>query len=102
MWLYFFLTYLLNIAATTLSKEYAVNGNKWLVVLAFVFTGLSSIAWAIALKKGFSLTTGTPLISISLMTTIVLIGFLYYGESLGLSKIVGIILGMIAIILIAK
>jgi len=102
MWLYFFLTYLLNLAATTLSKEYAINGNRWLVVIAFIFTGLSSIAWAIALKKGFSLTTGTPLISIALMTTIVLIGSLYYGKSLDLSKVVGIILGMIAIILIAK
>lgn len=102
MWLYFFLTYILNIAATTLSKEYAINNNKWYVALAFVFTGLSSIAWAQALKKGFSLTTGTPLVSISLMTTIVLIGAFYYGEAISTSKIVGIVLGMIAIILIAK
>lgn len=102
MWIYFFITYILNIIATVLSKEFALTNKWWLVLIACVSTGLSSAAWSYGLKKGITLTAGTPIISISLMLTIVLIGFFYYQESLSWTNVLGICFGIMGIILILK
>jgi multidrug transporter EmrE-like cation transporter len=102
MWLYFFFNYVCNIIATIFNMEFAIHGKSWYLWSSVFFTGLASIAWSYALRKGLALSVGTPLISISLVTTIVMIGFIYYREAYDLSKILGIFLGIIAIILIVK
>lgn len=102
MWIYIFLTYLLNVIATVLSKEFALTNKWWFVAAACISAALSSVAWAYGLQKGIMLIAGTPIISVSLMISIVLIGFFYYQEPLGLTKIMGICFGIIGIILILK
>lgn len=102
MWLYFFLSYVLTMIGSICSKEYADKNKLWYIILACVSFGLSNIPWAYALRKGVSLSSLTPIMSISLMISIVTIGFWYYQEPISWNKILGICVGLLGIILILK
>jgi multidrug transporter EmrE-like cation transporter len=102
MWLYFLLSYLLTVTGSVLSKEFANTSNIWYVVFACICLGLSNLPWSYALKNGVPLSSLTPIMSISLMITIITIGFVYYQEPLSWAKLLGICFGIMGIILIVK
>ena len=102
MWLFFFLTYLFNMAGTILSKQFGVTNNAWYVAGAIISTALASLTWSFAMKKGADLSSITPIMSVALIISVVLTGFLAYGEPITWTKMAGVVLGVVAIILIVK
>lgn len=102
MWLFFFLTYLFNMAGTILSKQFGVTNNVWYVAGAIISTAFASLTWSFVMKKGAELSSITPIMSVALIISVVLTGFIGYGEPVTWNKIAGVVLGIVAIILIIK
>lgn len=102
LWVFFFLSFLFNYACTILSKQFGVTSNWWYAVLSVLVSAAGSITWSLLMRKGVDLSTTSPILSISLIITIVLTGFVFYGEPVAWNKIVGVILGIVAILLIVK
>lgn len=87
---------------TICSKQFGVTSNSWYMAIAIASTGFASLTWSFLMKKGADLSYITPVMSISLVISVVITGFMFYHEPMTWNKIAGVVLGVMAIFLIVK
>jgi drug/metabolite transporter (DMT)-like permease len=87
---------------TICSKQFGLTSNWWYVGVAMVSSAFASLTWSFVMRRGGDLSSFTPMMSVSLIITTVLIGLAAYHEPLSMTKIVGILLGVVAVFLIIK
>ncbi len=87
--------------ADIISKEWSLHGGPLRSIAALSAYVFANIFWLIALKNGAGLTRGAIVFSVGSALVAVLIGLLLYKESLTKLEFAGVLLGLVAITLIA-
>ena len=87
--------------ADVLAKEYSLRGTvKWWL-LAIGFYVLANSFWLYAIRQGSGLTRGALIFSVGSAVLAIIIGILFYKESLTKVELAGVILGVVALGLIS-
>lgn len=99
MWVCFLLLLvILEIIADLFAKQFGITGRMIFGALALLGFILANTAWLISLRSGAQLSTGSIIFSALSSVGAVLIGLLLYHEKINTYQIIGIVLGIIAII----
>ena len=91
----------LELIGDTFAKQFAVTGeirNSWLAIL-FVVAG--NLCWQHMLRQGVPLGTGGVLFGVTVALGMLMIGAVFYGESLTPTKLAGAGFGLIALVLLS-
>ena len=101
MWkLFLLLLVLFEGIADIFSKEWSLNGHwRWWVCAISAYI-IANIFWLVALRKGAGLARGATLFFLASTIIAVLIGIIWYQETLTQKEMFGIVLGTISLILI--
>ena len=83
-----------------LAKEWSLKSNNWMVAVALSGYLVTNIFWLYALKNGIGLTRGAVIFSVGSAILGVLIGILFYKETLTSLQTVGVMLGLMGAIMI--
>lgn len=75
------------------------EGNLWYLIVGFSFYGLGALIMLIAYKFG-SLSVIQPFLSLNYILSIIF-GYFFLGEMITISKVIGIMIIMVGVILIA-
>jgi multidrug transporter EmrE-like cation transporter len=102
MWWLFIFSFLFQYGSGILSKQFGVSNNWWYAVASIIGSVAASIIWSLLMKKGVSLSTVSPILSVLLVISIVATGVIAYQEPISWTKIAGVLFGIIAIVLIIK
>ncbi|MEN8765068.1 MAG: EamA family transporter [Wenyingzhuangia sp.] len=89
---------ILTVLALLEKTKYDLKSIKHLVI-GGVLGGLAQVCWFLALKHG-KLSTVVPIRNLALLVTIAL-GVIFLAEKLTLIKVIGIVLGFIAVVLVS-
>lgn len=89
----------LEVAGDILFKEWVIHNNKLQLFLGVIIFTIATIIWAFSLKYG---TLSKSMVIFAVITLIVgvLVGVLFYKESLTTTNIIGIVLGLASIVLL--
>jgi multidrug transporter EmrE-like cation transporter len=98
-WLYFLLILVaFELIADILAKQFSLNGRITFALLALLGFLAANTAWLISLRTGAELGKGAILFSVLSALGAVLIGVLVYHEKTTPWQIIGLVLGIAAIV----
>ena len=90
-----------ELVADVLAKQFAINGRLVFGVLSILGYVLANIAWLISLRSGGTLSRGSVIFSALNAIVAVVIGLLIYHEKVGPYQLVGLALGIAAIMFLS-
>ena len=101
MWVVFLLLLIgTEAVGDILAKEYQLHSGVVRFVAAISAYVLANIFWLVALKDGAGLTKGAIFFSVGSAILAIIIGLVLYKETVSTREMIGIALGIIAIILL--
>ena len=101
-WLvYLFVLVAFELVADVLAKQFSINGRLFFAVLSILGYVLANIAWLISLRSGGTLSRGSVIFSARHASVAVIIGLLIYREKVGSYQVVGLVLGIAAIMFLS-
>lgn len=101
-WLWFILLLVgFELAADILAKQFGLTGKIIFGVLSILGFVLANIAWLLSLRSGAELSKGSIIFSALSGVGAVLIGLLVYHERVNTFQLLGMILGIAAIIFLS-
>ena len=101
MWIVFLgLLIITEAIADIIAKEYQLHSGVIRFVGAIVAYVLANIFWLIALKDGAGLTQGAIIFSVGSAVLAIVIGLVLYKETITSMQMIGVALGLIAIVLL--
>ena len=80
-------------------KKWTIGGKNILLIIGFIIYAIGTVFWAISLKYDY-LSKAITVLSVINLIIVVLIGVLYFNESLSAINKIGIALGILGVILI--
>jgi hypothetical protein len=83
------------------AKQFAVTGDLQNSLIAIFFVLAGNLCWQQMLRQGVPLGTGGILFGVILALGMLLIGTIFYGESLTPIKLIGAGFGFVALVLLA-
>ena len=90
-----------ELVADVLAKQFSINGRLVFAVLSILGYVLANIAWLISLRSGGTLSRGSVIFSALNAIVAVIIGLLIYREKAGPYQVVGLVLGIAAIMFLS-
>ena len=101
-WLvYLFVLVAFELIADVLAKQFSINGRLVFAVLSILGYVLANIAWLISLRSGGTLSRGSVIFSALNAIVAVIIGLLIYREKVGPYQVIGLVLGIAAIMFLS-
>ena len=101
MWLFFIgLLLTFEAAADILAKQWQLNQGTVRFVAAIAGYVIANVFWLFALKEGAGLTKGAIIFSVGSAIIAIIIGLLLYKEHVSKMEVIGIILGILAVVLL--
>jgi multidrug transporter EmrE-like cation transporter len=101
-WLYFLLLLVaFELLADILAKQFSLNGRLLFAILALLGFLAANTAWLISLRTGAELGKGAVLFSVLSGIGAVMIGVLVYHEKTTPWQIIGLVLGIAAIVFLS-
>lgn len=101
-WLYFLLLLVaFELLADILAKQFSLNGRLLFAILALLGFLTANTAWLISLRTGAELGKGAVLFSVLSGIGAVMIGVLVYHEKTTPWQIIGLVLGIAAIVFLS-
>ena len=101
-WLFFLLLLVaFELIADVLAKQFGVTGKLIFGVLAILGYVLANIAWLISLRNGAELSKGSVIFSALSGIGAILIGLLMYHEKANPYQLIGLALGVAAIVFLS-
>jgi len=89
----------LEVAGDIFFKKWSIGGKNIILILGFLIYALGTIFWAFSLKYDY-LSRAISVLSILNLIVVVLVGVLYFNETLTIVNKIGIALGILGMILI--
>lgn len=86
--------------ADIFAKEYSLKNSPWFWVGAILLYVLANSFWLYAIKSGSGLARGAVLFSVASAILALFIGLVFYKEPFNSTQILGMVIGLVAIILI--
>lgn len=74
--------------------------SNWYLMGGFVLYGLSALVWLVVLSK-FELSKAYPMVSLGYVLTL-LLGYYFLGEAITLTKVIGILLICVGVVVISR
>jgi multidrug transporter EmrE-like cation transporter len=101
MWV-FSLTLLIvfELIADIFAKEWSLKSNPVFWICSLLGYIIANVFWLFAIKNGSGLARGATIFSVVSAIIAILIGLVFYKESVTVIQFVGMVVGLIAIILI--
>ncbi|SRR6266496_2722320 len=101
-WVTFILILVLfEVVADVLAKQFALNGKLVIAVLSIIGYVAANIAWLISLRSGGELGKGAVIFAALSGIAAVVIGLLVYREKVGSYQLIGMVLGIVAIVFLS-
>ena len=101
-WLYYLLLLVVfELLADVLAKQFAVSGKYVFAILSIVGFIAANTAWLVSLRTGAELSKGAVLFSVLSGIGAVLIGVFAYHEKATPYQIIGLVLGIAAIVFLS-
>jgi len=101
-WVTFILILVLfEVVADVLAKQFALNGKLVIAVLSIIGYVAANIAWLISLRSGGELGKGAMIFAALSGIAAVVIGLLVYREKVGSYQLIGMMLGIVAIVFLS-
>ncbi|HVJ41170.1 MAG TPA: hypothetical protein VM639_06730 [Dongiaceae bacterium] len=91
----------LELIGDTFAKQFAVTGEIRNSILAVLFVAAGNLCWQHMLRQGIPLGVGGVLFGVSVALGMLVIGAVFYGESLTPVKLLGAGFGLVALVLLA-
>jgi multidrug transporter EmrE-like cation transporter len=102
MWLWFILLLVsFELVADILAKQFGLTGKIIFGVLSILGFVLANLAWLLSLRNGAALSKGSVIFSALSGVGAVLIGLLVYHEKVTPCQLIGVVLGIAAIIFLS-
>jgi len=92
---------LFEVVADVLAKQFALNGKLVIAVLSIIGYVAANIAWLISLRSGGELGKGAVIFAALSGIAAVVIGLLVYREKVGSYQLIGMVLGIVAIVFLS-
>jgi len=89
----------LEVVGDIFFKKWSLSGKNIILVLGFIIYTVGTVFWALSLKYDF-LSRAISVLSILNLIIVVLVGVLYFNETLSLVNKIGIALGILSLVLI--
>jgi len=90
---------LLEVAGDIFFKKWGLGGKNILLISGFVIYAIGIVFWAFSLKYDF-LSKAISILSILNLIIVVLVGVLYFNETLSFINKIGIAMGILSLVLI--
>ncbi len=101
-WLWFILLLVaFELVADILAKQFGITGKILFGVLSILGYVLANLAWLLSLRSGAELSKGSIIFSALSGVGAVLLGLLVYHEKVNTYQVIGVILGIAAIIFLS-
>lgn len=101
-WLWFLLLLVaFELIADILAKQFGLTGKVIFGVLSILGYVLANLAWLFSLRSGAELSKGSIIFSALSGVGAVLLGLLVYHEKVNLYQLIGVVLGIAAIIFLS-
>lgn len=101
MWLILLvLVIIFELVADVLSKEWSLKPKLSFLLGGIIFYLIANVAWLFSLRFGSGLARGVSIFSVACTIMAIIIGLVFYKESISNLQIAGIILGIISLLLI--
>lgn len=84
-----------------LIKDYAIENNKWSLVLGLFFHISLFVAYIYIFMAGYKVNIIYPIIKIVSIILVIVATTIFFKESLNKEKIIGLILGLVSIYLLS-
>lgn len=94
------LVIIFELIADVLSKEWSLRPRILFLIGGILFYLIANVAWLIALRYGVGLARGVSIFSVACAIMAIIIGYIFYKESISYIQFAGIILGAVSLILI--
>ena len=91
----------LELIGDTFAKQFAVTGEIKNSLLAILFVVAGNLCWQHMLRQGVPLGTGGVLFGVTVALGMLVIGAVFYGESLTPLKMLGAGFGLVALVLLS-
>jgi len=91
---------LFELVADFFSKKYSLDNRWWFWGLALLSYVIANIFWLSAMKNGSGLVRGANIFSVGSAIVASVLGYYFFQEKLSATQMVGVILGIVALILI--
>lgn len=102
VWLWFVLLLVaFELIADILAKQFGITGKIIFGVLSILGYVLANLAWLLSLRNGAELSKGSIIFSALSGVGAILIGLLVYHEKVNTYQLIGVILGIAAIIFLS-
>jgi multidrug transporter EmrE-like cation transporter len=89
-----------ELIADIFAKEWSLKGNPLFWILSLSGYVIANAFWLFAIKSGSGLARGATIFSVASAVLAIIIGLVFYRESVTTIQVIGMIVGLIAIILI--
>lgn len=89
-----------ELIADVFAKEYSLKGNWYFWALAIAAYIIGNIFWLWGIRSGSGLARGAMLFSVGSAVAATFIGIHFFGENVGKLQLLGIFLGIVAIMLL--
>lgn len=89
-----------ELIADVLAKSWSIKNITWYAVAALLSYLVANSFWLFALKNGSGLGRGAVIFSVVSAVIAVLLGVIFYKESLTKLQLIGIILGIVSLVFI--
>lgn len=101
-WLWFVLVLVaFELLADVFAKQFSTTGKVIFGVLSILGYVLANLAWLLSLRHGAQLSKGSVIFSALSGTGAVLIGLFIYHEKVNPYQVIGLILGLAALVLLS-
>lgn len=99
MWLLFVgLLLVFEAIADILAKQWQISAGWWRFAIAILGYVVANVFWLIALRYGAGLTKGAIIFSVGSAMLAIIIGLFMYKEHLTSLQVIGIVLGVFALV----
>ena len=88
-----------EVAGDIFFKKWTIGGKNVLLIAGFLIYTIGTVFWAISLKYDY-LSKAITVLAVLNLIIVVLVGVLYFNESLSLINKIGIGLGILGVVLI--
>ncbi|MCX6793269.1 MAG: SMR family transporter [Candidatus Falkowbacteria bacterium] len=89
-----------EIVADIFAKNWSLQRTTWIAVTSLASYLIANSFWLFALKNGSGLGRGAIIFSVATAIIAVILGILFYKEPVNKFQIIGLVLGVIAIVLL--
>ena len=87
--------------ANILAKQFAITGRRWIAFLSIIGFILTNIPWIASLRFGLDLSQGAIIFLILNSVSAVVIGVVFYREKITRSQLIGLALGLVALVFLS-